>query len=210
MRGPDSDFEFERRFLVEQMPEYLLQGTSPDLIVQTYFLASEGYGLRIRLQATGFGSLIDPVTDAKQVIQQYQDQFDLCMLAAKGPYIGGTRYEAERELDVGVGAQMSMLGGQTLVKLRYGVWLNQDGWVIDRFLGDNRPLIIAECERTSPVINLEIPRFCVEEVTADANFSNDSLVGSPFGDWGGDYSARRALGSSQFDSGFGTNRSSVD
>lgn len=206
MRRPDTDFEYERRFFVANMPRDLIAGSRPNLIVQTYFLAAQGYGLRIRLQATAQEVPAPLDLEGKAAIEAYMEQFDLCILAVKGPYVGGTRYEAERELDIGVGAQMSLLGGKTLTKLRYGVWLGEDGWVIDEFAGDNRPLIIAECERTSPVVDLEIPQFCTEEVTADSRFSNDELVNHPFEQWAKDYIAHSLGDRPRFDENFGTNR----
>ncbi len=183
----DSDFEFERRFLVREMPVELLRGQDPNVIIQTYFLAAEGYGLRIRLQATQSRRHLPQDATGKEPIELFGDDFDLCMLTVKGPAAGGTRYEAERELDVNVGIQMSLLGGVTLSKRRYGVWLDQDGWVIDQFSGENSPLIIAECERTSPVTDLVIPGFCTAEVTEDPRFSNDSLVNAPYGEWADSY-----------------------
>ena len=183
----DSDFEFERRFLVQEMPFELLDGQTPNIIIQTYFLAAEGYGLRIRLQATQSRRHLPQDATGKEPIELFADNFDLCMLTVKGPAAGGTRYEAERELDINVGIQMSLLGGVTLSKRRYGIWLDQDGWVIDQFTGENSPLIIAECERTSPVTDLIIPDFCIAEVTDDAHFSNDALVNHPYGQWAEQY-----------------------
>lgn len=206
MQSLETDFEFERRFFVEELPTKLLEGTHPDLIVQTYFLADDGYALRIRLQATGVDLVISDDITGKEALAQYEDKFDLCILAVKGPYLGGTRYEAERELDIGVGIQMCLRGGQTLAKLRYGVWMGQDGWVIDRFLGPNRPLVIAECERTGPVTNLEIPSFCVEEVSGDSRFSNDELVGHPFSQWNSKYKRQLQMNPPRFDHSFGTNQ----
>lgn len=183
MHLQDSDFEFERRFLVQKMPVELLAGSLPNIIVQTYFLAAEGFGLRIRLQATQAGKHLPQDASGKEAIELFADDFDLCMLTAKGPAAGGTRYEAERELDINVGINMSLLGGKTLAKRRYGVWLGEDGWVIDQFSGENAPLIIAECERTSPVTNLQVPDFCVAEVTDDFRFSNDALSNDPYANW---------------------------
>ena len=39
------DFEFERRFWVRDLPRELLDA-SPALIVQSYFLADEGFAIR--------------------------------------------------------------------------------------------------------------------------------------------------------------------
>ena len=206
MRGPDTDFEFERRFFVARFPQELIGDSKPNLVVQTYFLASQGYGLRIRLQATAYSGALDVNMDGKSAIEAHIDDFDLCVLAAKGPYVGGTRYEAERELDVSVGAQMCLRGGTTLVKLRHGVWFGEDGWVIDQFGGENHPLTIAECERTSPVIDLDIPWFCTEEVTNDHRFSNDELTNNPFGNWATAYLENAKVRKPRFSRDFGTNR----
>lgn len=205
MHTGDNDFEFERRFLVTQMPETLLINDVPDIIVQTYFLASEGYSLRVRLQATSPSVTLPLQMGGKAAIESFADQFDLCMLTVKGPNIGGTRYEAERPIDINVGVELSLRGGKTLAKRRYGVWLGVDGWVIDQFSGENRPLIVAECERTSPVVDLAIPSFAAAEITGDTRFSNDELVGNPYSNWSGPYLA--ALdGNVRFETGFGKNR----
>ena len=91
----------------------------------------------------------------------------------------GTRYEAERELDVSVGIELVRRGGARVAKTRHSVWLGDDGWVVDTFAGGNAPLMIAEVERGGPVTDLTIPAFCVTEVTSDPRFSNDALAGTP-------------------------------
>ena len=45
------DFEFERKFFVRELPAVVRTEPEPVLIVQSYFLAAEGYALRIRLEA---------------------------------------------------------------------------------------------------------------------------------------------------------------
>ncbi len=209
MQDTDRDFEFERRFFVSEMPSELLANTSPNLIVQTYFLASDGYGLRIRLQATNVDAKLPLDAAGKEPIERLANDFDLCMLTAKGPMVGGTRYEAERELDIGMGIEMCLRGGVTLSKRRYGVWLDQDGWVIDQFCGPDAPLVIAECERTSPVTDLAIPSFCDIEVTDDSRFSNDSLVVHPFGNWADAFRREISSKSPGFLEDFGQNETSA-
>ena len=200
------DFEFERRFFVSALPHRLLEGSKPAVIVQTYFLAKEGYGLRVRLQATQTDKELPLDLGGKEAVEHFLHDFDLCMLTVKGPAAGGTRYEAERPLDVGVGAQMSMLGGLTLAKRRWAVWLHEDGWNIDQFAGENYPLKVAECERTSPVTDLTIPSFCTQEITDDLRFSNDELVNAPFSIWGADYLDSLSISTPPFKEGFGQNK----
>lgn len=204
--GETDNFEFERRFFVSTLPVDLLVDAKPSVIVQTYFLAEDGYGLRIRLQACSPKSVLPLDTDPMEAIQEFEQEFDLCLLTAKGSAVGGTRYEVERELDIGIGVEMSLRGGMAMAKRRYGMWVGQDGWVIDQFAGANYPLIIAECERTSPVTDLEIPSFCITEVTDDYRFSNDSLAHHPFREWADNYQQELLAREHRFKTDFGTNR----
>lgn len=205
IRG-DGDFEFERRFFVAELPRELLAAEKPAVIVQSYFLAKDGFGLRIRLQASNPRKQLSVLTRAEDALEIFEGEFDSCFLTAKGPAAGGTRYEAERELDVNVGIEMCRRGGSLIAKSRYSVWLGEDGWVIDEFAGDQAPLVVAECERGGPVVDLVIPRFATSEVTDDPRFSNDALVGHPFSAWQEDYEAELTRDGAQFAQHFGQNR----
>lgn len=200
------DFEFERRFYVAHKPMDLLAREHPAVIVQTYFLAKDGYGLRIRLQASTPRKRLDTATRAEDALEIFEPDFNFCFMTAKGPAAGGTRYEAERELDVSIGLEMSRRGGVSIAKSRYSVWLNEDGWIIDEFAGTNAPLIIAEAERAVPVTDLVIPRFCTSEVTNDPRFSNDGLVNHPYSQWVKDYEAELASTGGMLAQEFGENR----
>lgn len=70
-----------------------------------------------------------------------------------------------------------------VLKVRSSVWLGEDGWIIDRFLAGNAPLMMAEVERDGPVVDLTIPSFCTTEVSEDDRFRNEYLAEHPFGTW---------------------------
>ncbi|MHB1064418.1 MAG: CYTH domain-containing protein [Georgenia sp.] len=197
------DFEFERKFFVRELPSALLDEPAPDVIVQSYYLAADGYALRVRLQGPAPADL--PVGGAEEVLDAVAGAFTFCALTAKGPYVGGTRYEAERELDTTVGLEMVRRGGTKVLKYRHSIWLGADGWVIDQFLDANAPLVMAECERGGPVTDLAIPAFCVTEVTDDPRFSNDFLAGSPYRGWQGEFEAELAGRGPHFLQEFGHN-----
>lgn len=199
------DFEFERKFFVRELPVDVLRGDVPDLIVQSYFLAAEGYALRIRLQGPARVPLERGVVDDLTVLAQNADRFTFSALTAKGPAVGGTRYEAERDLDVAVGREMVRLGGSRVVKYRHSVWLGGDGWVIDEFLGANGPLIVAECERGGPVTDLVIPDFCESELTDDPRFANESLSRRPYSGWAEQYEEELRTRGPRWLTDFGTN-----
>ncbi|UNX54856.1 hypothetical protein MF406_00700 [Georgenia sp. TF02-10] len=204
------DFEFERKFFVRELPAELRSESGPELIVQSYFLAAEGYALRVRLSGPAPhpalpGEIHDGDAGVLRALDSLGDRFTFCALTAKGPYVGGTRYEAERELDIAVGLAMVRLGGRRLIKLRHSLWLGADGWVVDEFLGDNAGLVVAECEREGPVTDLVIPPFAVTEVTDDPRFANDRLVHHPYREWGAGFEAELAVAGPRFLEGFGRN-----
>ena len=199
------DFEFERRFVVRDVPAHLVDD-APNLIVQSYFLADEGYALRVRVQAPTLRSRLDPSADELTLLAQHIDEVDFCAVTIKGPMVEGTRYEAERSIDPVVGVQLVSRGGLRVAKVRHAVWLGEDGWGIDEFLGGNAPLMIAEVERGGPVTDLAIPGFCITEVTTDPRMSNDALARTPFSGWAKEYDDELARTGPSFLDGLGQNR----
>ncbi|QOR47704.1 adenylate cyclase [Trueperella pecoris] len=113
-------------------------------------------------------------------------------VAVKSPSINGERYEMETELDPDVAVQIIQRSGRIVAKTRHSLWVGEDGWEFDVFAGQNAGLIVAEIERLTPVVDLEIPEFCVTEVTADPRFTNDSLSKTPWQHWDGLYMAELA------------------
>jgi adenylate cyclase len=200
-----TDFEFERRFFVRTLPDVLRD--APSLIVQSYFLSDGGYALRVRVQAGGIDGQLDGTSDPREVLDAVRDRVDFSAVTVKGPSTGGTRYEAERELDPLVALELVRRGGARIVKTRYAVWLGSDGWSIDVFGGANHPLIVAECERSGPVTELQIPDFCVTEITDDRRFSNESLAVAPFGEWATAYFQELSETGPRFREDFGENSS---
>jgi CYTH domain-containing protein len=151
-----------------------------NLIIQNYYLSKEGYCIRVRIQSMSLKMKMSKTTDPLEILDNYYDKFDMAMLTVKGPGAGGTRFESEMVLDPMVAKELIRRGGKPIVKNRYSTWYDVDGWIVDVFGAKNHGLIVAECERTSPVVNLKIPAFCTCEVTDDSRFSNDSLVNIPY------------------------------
>lgn len=199
------NFEYERRFVVREVPGWVREEPDPAVIVQSYLLAEEGFAVRVRLQATAPEGADLHALDETGILDAVAHRATMCSLTAKGPYIGGTRYEAEREIDPAVAQELVRRGPRKVAKIRHSVWLGSDGWVIDEFLGGNAPLVIAECERGSPVVDLTIPEFCVTEISEDPRFSNDSLSSIPYGTWARRYEAELARTGPSFSTAFGTN-----
>ncbi|ACZ31496.1 conserved hypothetical protein [Xylanimonas cellulosilytica DSM 15894] len=200
-----ADFEFERRFLVRELPATLRD--TPALIVQSYFLSDGGFALRVRVQASGVEARLSASSDAREVLARHTGQFDFAAVTVKGPSVGGTRYEAERQIEPSVGVELVRRGGAQILKTRYAAWLGADGWVIDEFGGTNHPLLVAECERSGPVTDLQIPDFCVTELTDDRRFSNESLAVDPYSHWSAAFARELTENGPQFRQDFGDNSS---
>jgi CYTH domain-containing protein len=202
-------YEFERRFFCREIPDKYDDGLPPSLIIQNYYLSSDGYAIRVRLQADDTRITMSQQTDGIELLNNYSDNFDVAILTVKGPPAGGTRYESEMMLDPMIGKELIRRGGKPIVKNRYSVWVGTDGWVIDAFSGANYGLIIAEIERTGPVTDLHIPEFCEYEVTDDMRFSNDSLVNTPYSAFAKEFLGHVDAVSNQpqlrFSTQFGTN-----
>ncbi len=188
-------FEFERKFFVENVPAEVVEHGSTQIIVQAYVFAQGGYAIRVRLTFRGadvdfprFDERVDHVGAYERKVLSDLLAMDLgdavvATIAVKSPSVNGERYEMEMELDRDVATQIISRSGNVVLKKRYSLWYNEDGWEFDVFAGQNAGLIVAECERITPVVDLEIPQFCVTEVTADPRFTNDSLSKEPWTQW---------------------------
>ncbi len=187
-------FEFERKFFVQELPAEVAEHGSLQIILQAYVFAQGGYAIRVRLSVRDVVPEFPPFAENIDFVGAYErkvlaeiianPQANLtATMAMKSPAINGERYEAEYEVDTDVAIQILQRAERLVLKKRYSAWFGQDGWEFDVFAGQNRGLIIAECERLTPVVDLEIPRFCVTEVTADPRFTNDSLSKTPWAQW---------------------------
>ena len=180
------DFEFERKFYVREMPEVTALDPRPELILQAYLFAADGYAVRVRLQGPAPADRTAPLVDLVEAMGlAHADAIGT--MTAKGPAVGGTRYEAERELDPVVAGQIVSRAEHVVIKVRYSAWLGEDGWIVDQFLDRNAPLLLAEVERNTPVVDLMIPAFCATEVSEDDRFRNEYLAHHPFGEWAEGY-----------------------
>ncbi|MDD7465279.1 MAG: adenylate cyclase [Actinomycetaceae bacterium] len=113
-------------------------------------------------------------------------------IAVKSPPVSGERYELENELDPDVAVQILHRSAHLVLKTRYSMWYGEDGWEFDVFGGQNHGLIVAECERISPVVDLAVPPFCVTELTGDLRFTNDYLSKEPWSQWAHQFRAELA------------------
>jgi CYTH domain-containing protein len=201
-----NDFEFERRFFCSSFPTDFRENSSKALYLQSYLLADEGYNIRIRTTANDIDVNFNSTHDWRTILEQNYSKFDFAFITCKAPTLGGSRYEAEREIDSQVAVEYILRSKVTpIIKNRYSIWIGDDGWVIDDFGGDNLGLIIAECERNEPVTDLSIPKFITTEVTDDYRFSNDNLSIKPFSEFKADFEGELAAIGPKFSTMFGDN-----
>ncbi|GAB08870.1 hypothetical protein GOARA_021_01070 [Gordonia araii NBRC 100433] len=199
------DFEFERKFLLRDLPSEGASDPTPTLIVQAYVFAEDGFAVRVRI--SGAASSVDldlPPRDLPEALTALPDAVGT--IGVKGPAVSGTRYEAEREIDSLVAGSIAGRASALIAKVRYSMWMGEDGWVVDRFLADNAPLLVGEVERARPVTDLAIPDFCVTEVSEDSRFGNEYLAHHPFPTWAAEFADEYRLLGPGFMQSLGENR----
>lgn len=206
MSEPTNDFQYERRFFCHALPAEYRRDNPPKLVIQSYYVHSGNYVLRVRLTSNSINLTMDCDTYPIDVLHAYRDEFSHAYVTVKGPASLGTRYEKEMEVDTRIAAELVRRGGDTVIKNRYSVWIAEDGWNVDVFGATNAPLIVAEAARSGPVTNLTIPKFCLTEVTDQPRFSNESLAARPFSRWAGEFEAELSEKGPSFQQVFGTNR----
>jgi CYTH domain-containing protein len=204
------DFEYERRFFCYEFPSKFQDNVEPVFHVQSYYLANEGFNIRVRATSTQFKEVMTADISIEKILEANSYRFDNAFLTVKSPALGGSRYEAEREIEPSVAVELILRGGTRIIKNRYSVWIKSDGWVVDVFGGQNHGLIIAECEREKPVVDLEIPEFCFSEVTDDFRFANDNLSIKPFAEFQAQYFQDLKDSGTKFSDQFGKNRYLTD
>jgi len=162
--------EIERKFLVKDNTfETLAEGT---YYHQGYIPTLNGMTVRVRIAGTkGFVTFKDravgfsrhefeyeiPVDEAKQMLE----------LMCSRPQIEKYRYV----IDAGVGT----LPDKTSVEGLH--------WEVDRFMGDNEGLVVAEIEVPTEDTQFDLPSWVGEEVTGDKRYYNSHLCRNPYKDW---------------------------
>ena len=190
----DLEFEFERKFFVRELPQDVVAHADVEAIVQAYLFAQDGYAVRIRLRFPGQQAEFPHFDERTDFMGAYERRVlaalteragaDMrAVISVKSPIVTAERYEFEKEIDASVGVQILRRCSGIVLKNRLSIWLGEDGWEFDVFGGQNEGLIIAECERLQPVVSLQIPPFCITEVSGDFRFTNDSLSKAPWQGW---------------------------
>lgn len=152
--------EIERKFLVKN--DTWKENAIPKHYCQGYLSRQQGRTVRVRrVESKAF-------------------------LTIKGPTSHGcSRKEYEYEIPVNDGQELlETLCEQPLIeKYRYLVTFAGMVWEVDEFLGENRPLVVAEIELESVEQHFEKPDWIAEEVTGDIRYYNSSLCVTPYATW---------------------------
>ena len=152
--------EIERKFLVLN-DDWRGIVESDMQIIQAYLASSEFSSTRIRIQG------------------------DKANINIKSATLGITRTEFEYAIPVDDAQLMidNLCIKPVIEKTRYIVKHMQHRWEIDVFSGDNKGLIVAEIELSSPDETFEKPSWIGEEVSNDARYYNVCLVKTPYKTW---------------------------
>ncbi len=93
------------------------------------------------------------------------------------------RLEYEYPIPYGDALDLLALAPELLRKQRYGLNLPGGDWVLDVFADSNAPLVVAEVELEDPEQPLNLPLWCIEELTGRHELSNAALARYPLQKW---------------------------
>lgn len=182
--------EIERRFLV-QGEQWRAHVRWSALLQQGYLLAAGAAptGLTVRVRRAGQQAWLTiktrPAAEAE----------------AAAAHADRVRQEFEYGIPLADAEQLLQVAPVQLSKWRHGLDLPGGEWVLDVFEGANAPLVVAEVELADPDQVLEVPDWCVLELTGRHELSNAALAHTPLSRWSADqrqallaWAARQDLG----------------
>ena len=105
-------------------------------------------------------------------------------LTIKGEADGLVRPEFEYSIPLADASELlGLVTGAIIEKTRFRI--NHAGltWDVDEFHGANAPLVLAECELSTPGQVIVRPDWVGREVTDDPRYFNSYLAQTPFGTW---------------------------
>ncbi len=112
------------------------------------------------------------------------DESAFITVKGKSNSTGTTRFEWEKEISVEEAKDLLLLSEKTCIeKHRFYVKSEHHIFEIDRFLGANLGLTIAEVELISENETFTKPSWINTEVTGDVKYYNSSLSKNPFQSW---------------------------
>ena len=106
-------------------------------------------------------------------------------ITLKGENNGVVRLEYEYEIPLKDANEIieNLCQKPIIEKMRYTIYHEGFEWVIDKFLGENSGLIMAEIELPNKDTVFTKPSFIGQEVTGDVRYYNSNLVKNPYSTW---------------------------
>jgi len=149
-----NNWEIERKFVVDVLPEGMLASAKSRRIRQGYLVCQTAREIRIRDDAGQYFMTVKQGAGLKR--QEFEIGIDKLQFDALWPLTEGFRVEKER----------------------YHLSLSGMMLEIDVFAGDLAPLVMAEVEFDSEAASsaFTVPAFCTREVTYEADYKNACLA----------------------------------
>lgn len=154
-------------------------------IERRFLVSGDGWRRHVRWQASlRQGYLLAGADGLTLRVRSSGDQAWLTLKAI--PAGGGnslTRLEFEYPIPVDDARELLELAATRLQKQRYGLDLAGGEWVVDVFEGENAPLVVAEVELASAEAPLQLPPWCLRELSGRHELSNAALARRPLQQW---------------------------
>lgn len=153
--------EIERKFLVKNQ-DFKLVAERKTYIKQAYLNSDPNRSVRIR------------ITDTSAFLT----------IKGRSSQDGTSRFEWEKEINPNEAqALMQLCENYPIEKTRFLVNYGDHLFEVDEFYGENKGLIVAEIELSTPKEIFKTPDWLAQEVTGQSSYYNSSLSKTPFSKW---------------------------
>jgi len=153
--------EIEKKFLVKEGTDIAKLGNAVE-IIQGYLSSVKERTVRVRIKANKGFLTIKGIGNAS----------------------GASRYEFEKEITIQEAKELLELCEKPILsKTRTNVKVGNHIFEVDKFLLENKGLIVAEIELKHEDEEFERPNWLGKEVTGDVRYYNSMLLKNPYKNW---------------------------
>lgn len=182
--------------LIPDFPRYLVRTTLADATAQSGWRVNGSMGMEIERKFLVLnGTYLDGaepvlirqgyISNRAEGVVRVRTCENTAYLTIKGKNTGCKRLEYEYEIPYLDGVEMlaHLCGGLIVEKYRYQLVYGGFLWEVDRFMGGNEGLVLAEIELEDEEAVFPKPDWLGGEVTGEPRYANANLAVKPFKTW---------------------------
>ena len=133
----------------------------------------------------GYLANVDGPTPFVTRVRLYRNYSKTAQLTVKVSVNKTTRQEFNYTIPLSDAEALIAIAPTSVHKNRHVIVYDEHIWEVDYFYGENQGLVIAEveCDADATLANIEIPPWCIREITGIPAYNNSALASHPYSEW---------------------------